>query len=778
LIGGAVAISQTVGLIAALAVVLLAASAIILVCAIADGSLQYHWKLATVLLIVGIVVPLISSVVSRNGRDGSPRSAGQTKASSQTPGSDSKANHDEPEAAGEAPSSTGAPTVEELLRRGSVALSLDDRDRALASFERAIDKDPESAEAHAGRSEVRLLEDQPKRALDEINLAIALDQGNGTPAFHRQRARILEELDQSAAAVRSARRALAMDPNDATSRTYLAWTLNASGRSLEALEVTDQVFLLGQAGAGVHTQRSTALQSLVRLDEALIEADVAISQGDISGGNSQRGWTLYRLGRAQDALATFDRALGEDETNSTALLGKGKAFWNLGRLTEAVETFDALIELEPDDVEALEGKAGALIDSGKPKMALPILRKALAHAEDSATVLEALDDALYKLGRYSESRKYALRAISVDPQWAVPRRDLGNAYYAEKDYSKALVEYNHAIDRAPNWSWAHASRGRALVALGRDPEALESFREAIRLEPPVAQHRVDAAATLYRLGRAADAVPEYQAAVDLDPTNSGYRYAFAFFGLDEIGRKDQALDELSVAIDLDPENASAFRARAWILNSVGRYSEALEAYGVAIELEPKWTVALSEAGGVLARMDRSMRARDMYERARKIAPSGFQAVQGLVELELARNPPANERAMAIVRAALRHADAASKPGLQWIAGNVESRANAPAKALRWYRKAVDAEPTNYLYLTGTAVALSHLGRNQEALTSLDAAIVSYPAYSFAWTTKAFVLAQLYRFSEARDAASRALELNSMDSDAQSLLVWLNEEQVG
>jgi len=56
--------------------------------------------------------------------------------------------------------------------------------------------------------------------------------------------------------------------------------------------------------------------------------------------------TLYRLGRIEDSLPCYDRALALDQHHVHALFGKGSMLANLGRFSEAIPFLEKALQLD------------------------------------------------------------------------------------------------------------------------------------------------------------------------------------------------------------------------------------------------------------------------------------------------------------------------------------------------------------------------------------------------------------------------------------------------
>ena len=62
-----------------------------------------------------------------------------------------------------------------------------------------------------------------------------------------------------------------------------------------------------------------------------------------------KGYSLAELGRQEEAVASFDRAIALDRDYADAWAGGGYSLAELGGWEEAVVSFDRAIALKPDD---------------------------------------------------------------------------------------------------------------------------------------------------------------------------------------------------------------------------------------------------------------------------------------------------------------------------------------------------------------------------------------------------------------------------------------------
>ena len=87
---------------------------------------------------------------------------------------------------------------------------------------------------------------------------------------------------------------------------------------------------------------------------------------------------LQKLGRSQDALASFDRALALKPDYAEALYNRGNALLALKRPEDALASYDRALTLKPDYAEALYNRGNALLALKRPEDALASYDRALA----------------------------------------------------------------------------------------------------------------------------------------------------------------------------------------------------------------------------------------------------------------------------------------------------------------------------------------------------------------------------------------------------------------
>ena len=271
----------------------------------------------------------------------------------------------------------GQPTrVEEVLAIGRVITR--DYDQAIDDLSRLVADRPDpqllyflaTAENRNGRHQA---------ALDSI--AYALSIGGPDARQLLLCARVCNGIAEYEAAIRYARAALEIEPDDSDAYTTIAWALQhlgpTRGEECEAafqrvLDLTTDPVTRIYALKG----RAGALRALGREAEARAAYEEALAQLDNASDPWLEGWIRYCLGEYTAAKGAFERALAEDEDRFAAMFDLA--------LSQSVAG-------EPDGAAAYRTTLARLAER-EPRQQLAPLRVARNDLRDAEFVHERLRD--------------------------------------------------------------------------------------------------------------------------------------------------------------------------------------------------------------------------------------------------------------------------------------------------------------------------------------------------------------------------------------------------
>ncbi len=470
------------------------------------------------------------------------------------------------------------------------------------------------------------------------------------------------------------------------------------------------------------SNKGKALDSLGRYEEALACYDRALAVNpQLAEAWSNKGGALHRLGRYEEALACCDRALALNPQYASAWSNKGGALHGLGRYEEALACYDRALAVNPQDAKAWSNKGGALRDLGRSEEALACFDRALAVNPQFAEAWDNKGVALKGLGRSEEALACYDRALAINPQLAEAWDNKGVALKGLGRSEEALACFDRALALNPQHTEAWSNKGNALASLGRSEEALACFDRALAVNPEYALAWYNKGVVLGNLKRAREATLCFEQAQRLGDPDAAQAIAM----LRTADRESQSARDaaeskqrggwLGRLFGKAPSNKERETQdcidKGLELAKAGRVENALACFERALAINPQSVAAWSNKGGALAKLGRFEEALACFDRGLAINPQLAEAWdnKGIALGNLGRF----EEALACFDRAL---------------------AVNPQLAEAWDNK---------------GLALENLGRSEEALACFDRALTLNPQHASAWFNKGAVLVN--RFRRVREA---------------------------
>ena len=159
------------------------------------------------------------------------------------------------------------------------------------------------------------------------------------------------------------RESLALEPQPAVYND-LGFVLERQGMADEAVEMYEKSLELDPEGATAHYNLGSVYVRAQQFERAEGHFRSALTQGADSKVHTGLGFTLWKQGRAKEAMASLEAAIAADPTNAAAYDQLGSIQIEQGKLEEAVETYRRLTVKQPS-AAAHEELAGVLTELGQ-----------------------------------------------------------------------------------------------------------------------------------------------------------------------------------------------------------------------------------------------------------------------------------------------------------------------------------------------------------------------------------------------------------------------------
>lgn len=335
-----------------------------------------------------------------------------------------------------------------LHRQGNAWLDKGNIGAALASYEKAVERDPLAADSRVSLgyvlSELGRFEDARRELADAVRLDASSSDG-----FYllgsAERA-----LSQTESAIGAWRSAILLKPDFDPCRRDLILALVQTGDLTGA--------------------EAVAKEGLVTSPQF---ADMPYLLGNIQATR----------GEVEQAVDSYAKALEISPDYAQVHQALGEALKRQGKVAEAVESHRRSVTLSPASSEARARLGAALHDLGQLVPAIAAYRQSLALGDGQAEVHVNLGYALQQAGQLASAVESYRQAIALRPDLAEPYTKLGDALTELSHLDEALKVYRHALTLQPDDARTYNNMAGALIYQGRLDEAVENFEKALALVP-------------------------------------------------------------------------------------------------------------------------------------------------------------------------------------------------------------------------------------------------------------------------------------------------------
>lgn len=278
--------------------------------------------------------------------------------------------------------------------------------------------------------------------------------------------------------------------------------------------------------------------------------------------------------------------------NPKAWYDRAGSLYKLGRYEEALESYEKAIALDTQYADAWNNRGMTLKCLGHHEEAVTSYEKAIALKSDYYQGWNNLGNALVELGRYEEAVASYQQAIAISPEYCQGWHNQGEALAALERYEEAVACYDRVLVLKPTWRETKRLRRTAMEKLQEmpsipqpaTPEPVETpvFKKEEEIVPKSVPESVPSQPVvpldhpkLLACDRMVERYPD-DAEAWLDRGSA----------LAELGCYEEAVTSYERTISLDPENWQGWKYRGVSLKELGRQEEALTSYERALELQP------------------------------------------------------------------------------------------------------------------------------------------------------------------------------------------------
>jgi tetratricopeptide (TPR) repeat protein len=241
-----------------------------------------------------------------------------------------------------------------------------------------------------------------------------------------------------------------------------------------------------------------AYESPEEIEERIVLRERLLAElREVEEAAAARAELLYSLGGLYWAKRDFEQALEyirqalelARQTDNERLVtwahnGLGNVYDELGRYEEAIAEYQRAIELDPKDAYPHNGLGNVYYELGRYDEALAEYERAIELDPKYAYPHNGLGSVYYELGRYDDAIAEYERAIELNPTDGGFYYNLGNANVSLERHEEAIQTYLKAIELKPDYLPAYLALGRTYRQLDRYEELARHSQRARELLAP------------------------------------------------------------------------------------------------------------------------------------------------------------------------------------------------------------------------------------------------------------------------------------------------------
>lgn len=540
--------------------------------------------------------------------------------------------------------------IEGHILMGSILFAKNDRDRAFAELNRAIELDPTRVESYLSMSRFYVVTNERDKAENLYRKAISINPNS--PLAHSEYGKFLVQANRMPEAEAEFMKAVEVAPSDRNARFVLA-SFYLVNKQLDKAENEFKAL----AALEPDKPESQAIladfySTINRSDDAIkIYQDVLAKSPDFMQGRYRLSEILLMRGDAQGATAQINEALKKDKHDRQALLLRARLQLQKQQpeaIKAAIEDLKDVLRQEPNSraglyfmaqanfslglVDQARAFAGDLERNYPDYLPAKLMQVQIAlTGGDTKTASSLASDLLNRLSRTAPDRENSPQLLAELTEKALLAR--GTAQLQTRNFGAARQDFEAARQIAP--SDPNVYNNLALVALGenRPADALASFENALRVdatnyvalngiitqyartqELDKAHSRVDQALNAYpnvawlhylkgqvygyqNDGQGAEAA--FRKALEIDPN---YLPAYSSLAALFINSKqeDRAIAEYKKILAIRPDNATVYTLIGMLEYQRQNYDGAVENYRKALEHDQNAAIAANNLAWIYA----------------------------------------------------------------------------------------------------------------------------------------------------------------------------------
>ena len=638
--------------------------------------------------------------------------------------------------------------IEGHILMGSVLFAQQQKDKAFAELNLAIQLDPNRVESYLSLAKFHIVASEPEKAEELYRRAISVNANS--PVAHTEYGKFLAQHNRPSEAEAELRKAVEVGPTDRNARFIQASFYLVTRQFDKAEESYKALAALQPDKPESQAVLADFYSAIGRTDDSVrIYQEVLSKSPDFIQGRYRLAEILLTKGDTQGANAQLDAAFKKDQRDRQALLLRARMKAQRGGpddLKSATDDLKEVLKQEPNSraglylmsqihytlglIDQARAFASDLEKNYPDYLPAKLMQLQLAMAggkpNDYTAALSLASDLLARLEKTAPDRDNSPQLLAEIREKALLTR--GTAHLQLRNLPAARRDYELAKEISPNDPVVYNSLALVALAENKPEDAISSFETALNVHPSNFD-ALNGLMTLYgRTGQLDKALGRIDQAINAHPQMGSLHYLKAqVFGFQQNAQMVEA--ELNKALELDPNYLPAYSALAALYIKSKQEDRAIAQYQKIISLRPDNATPYTLIGILEDQRKNHDAAADNYRKALEKDPNAVIAANNLAWLYASTGKGNLDEAVRLAQSAVQ-----KNPNLAGFVdtlGWVYYKKNLHAAAVEQFRKAValneaQARATNTApsatYHFHLAMALKEKGEREESRRELQTAI--------------------------------------------------------
>lgn len=319
-------------------------------------------------------------------------------------------------------SQVNSPTAENFCNTGNQLKTEKRFDEAIASYQNALQLQPDYAEVHHHLAEIYFWQRKFREAIASCHKAIEL-QPDFAPN-HKILGNILQTQGDIEAAMNAYDKALELNPEFAEAYINQGSILSKLGRNEEAVVCLEKAIAIKPNIGAAYWNLANIYLQLEKLEKVVqCRKQAFLLEPKLVNAETLNdlGTAIGKLGDFEEAITYYQKSIELQPNYHLVHLNLGVSLRKTGKLDAAKEELQKAVTLKPDDPEIYNNLGSILVEENQIDAGISHYEKAVTLKPDSAEYHFNLGTALGQKDKFVEAIKELQKAVELQP-------DLGEAY--------------------------------------------------------------------------------------------------------------------------------------------------------------------------------------------------------------------------------------------------------------------------------------------------------------------------------------------------------------